>query len=112
MIFLIINGVCFIPLHIFSVFGRAYNKAIVINCHQDGKDSPKETYLTGFFFGYVVGTNLGIYWLPLSKIPCLKVISSPIFDGLIIGAVVACIGHFIERRYKKRNKRSFNKDKE
>lgn len=90
------------------IFGmwQAYNKAIVINYQQDGKDPPKETYLTGFFFGYVVGMNLGVYWHPhsLENHQFLFPLSSPIFNGLILGFITGFIGHFIERYNKKRRK--------
>ncbi|MEN1968540.1 hypothetical protein WMZ97_10750 [Lentibacillus sp. N15] len=94
-------GLFYPSAYIFGIW-QAYNKAIVINYHQDGEDPPRETYLTGFFFGYVIGMNLGVYWLPLSKIPYLKFISSPIVDGLIIGLIIALTGHLIERYNKKR----------
>ena len=84
--------------YIFSIW-QAYNKAIVINYQQDGKDSPKETYLTGFFFGYVIGMNLGVYWHfhPKGNNPFLIPFASPIFNGHILGFIIGFIGHFIER---------------
>lgn len=89
--------------YIFSIW-HAYNKAIVINHQQDGKDSPKETFLTGFFFCYVIGMNLGVYWHPhfLDSHPLLFPLASPILYGLILGLILGFIGHFIERYYKTR----------
>lgn len=69
-------GLFYPSAYIFAIW-QAYNKAIVINHHQNGKDSPEEMYLTGFFFSYVIGMNFGVFWTPLRFIPYLKVISTP-----------------------------------
>lgn len=103
-VFDIQSGLFYPSVYIFSIW-QAYNKAIIINCQQDGKNPPKETYLTGFFFGYVIGMNLGVYWHAsfLYGIPFLEFLVSPIFNGLILGMVSGSIGHLIER-YNKRKK--------
>jgi len=96
-------GLFYPSAYAFSIW-QAYNKAIIINCQQERKNLPKETYLTGFFIAFVVGTNLGVYYHHyfLSEMPSLSFLSSPIFNGLSWGIIFGFVGHFIERYHKKR----------
>ncbi|MFZ3578784.1 hypothetical protein [Virgibacillus sp. DJP39] len=76
---------------------QAYNYAIAGNQQIKGKRS--KAYLTGFFFGGVVGMNFGIYW-HVSFLYSLKLfhfLESPICLGLILGIVCAFLGHWFEK---------------
>lgn len=92
-------GLFYPSAYLFSIW-QAYNKAIVINHHHDGEDPPRETYLTGFFFGSVIGMNLGVYWHP-DLMFGLEFFSSPIFSGLVLGIITGFIVHIIEHFWKK-----------
>jgi len=98
-------GLFYPSVYYFSIW-QAYNKAFVINCHQDNRNPPKETYLTGFFFGNVIGMNLGVYWKPIKVL--FSELQSPIFNGLILGIIVGYIFHQIEKRIE--NKKGPNSD--
>ncbi|WP_339229092.1 hypothetical protein NSQ77_04500 [Oceanobacillus sp. FSL K6-2867] len=99
-------GLFYPSSYAFSIW-QAYNKAIVINCQQEKRDYPKETYLTGFFILFVIGMNLGVYYHHhlLSGIPFF---SSPIFNGLSWGFLFGITGHFAEKYIKA--KRNIGKD--
>lgn len=99
-------GLFYPSSYAFSMW-QAYNKAIIINCLQEKKEPPKETYLTGFFISFVVGMNLGVYYHHyfLNQLPYLELFSSLIFNGLLWGIFFGIAGHFIEKYIKaKRNK--------
>lgn len=96
-------GLFYPSIYVFSMW-QAYNKAIIINCLQQNKETPRETYLTGFCFGMVIGMNLGIYWHhnPLEKINFLRFLRSPVMNGLLLGLVGSVIGHLLEKYIKQR----------
>lgn len=97
-------GLFYPSTYAFSMW-QAYNKAIVINCHKQGKDTPNEVYLTGFFISFVIGMNLGVYYHHLfDNVPILSFLHSPIFNGPLFGIVFGFIGHFIEKYWKKRRR--------
>ncbi|WP_026905610.1 hypothetical protein [Paucisalibacillus globulus] len=89
---------------------HAYNKAIILNSKQENKAPVKRTHLTGFFVAFVIGMNIGIYYHHLlDKIPYLSLLSSPIFNGLLWGIILGCLGHLVERCV--RNSKMYNRIK-
>lgn len=94
-------GLFYPSIYCFSIW-QAFNNAIIINYSQEERELPRETYLTGFFVGMVVGMNLGIYWHHhfLDKVNFLKFLISPVYNGLVLGIVGGLIGHFIEKWVK------------
>ena len=103
-------GIFYPSIYVFSMW-QSYNKAIVINCHQDGKDPPKEVNLTGLCIGLVVGMNLGIYWHHhfLDHIEFFTFSKSPVLNGLVHGLGVGLLGHFIEKYVKKKVNKKNNR---
>jgi hypothetical protein len=82
---------------------QAYNRALSINVHLEGKIN-KKYKLVGLLFGFTFGMDLGIFWhfnfLPHDHNLPMHILSSPVFSGLFIGLLLGCIGHFIEVKIK------------
>jgi hypothetical protein len=90
-------GLFYPSTYMFSIW-QAYNRAIGMNYKQDGRDPPKQTYLTGFFFGSTIGMNLGVFWhAHFMDHCCAHILASPIFNGMLFGVLVGVVGHVIER---------------
>lgn len=93
-------GLFYPSTYAFSIW-QAYNKAIVINCQQQKKELPKETFLTGFFISFVIGMNIGVYYHHLfDDIHILSFLHSPIFNGIVFGIIFGFIGHILEKYIK------------
>ncbi|MDG5789223.1 hypothetical protein QA612_17325 [Evansella sp. AB-P1] len=81
---------------------HSYNHAISINAALKGEKN-KEVRLTGFFFGAVVGMNLGIYWhVPVIYNLDNFFLESPVFSGLSLGISLGFVGHIVEKLLKRR----------
>ena len=95
-------GLFYPALYGFSIW-QAYNKALVMNYQRKEKEPPEKVYLTGFCIGLVVGMNFGVYWHHhfLDNIPFFKALSSPVFNGLLIGIILGFVGHLIEKQKTK-----------
>lgn len=82
---------------------QAYNRANSINAKIDEKINSANK-LTGLFFGFTFGMNLGIYWhfhFAHSKMEgLLFFLSNPVFFGLVLGIFCGVIGHWAENRFK------------
>jgi H+/Cl- antiporter ClcA len=67
---------------------------------------------TGFLSGLVIGMNLGIYWhFPLAANDnYFYFLESPVFFGLILGLILGCIGHWIEKVFFKKWHSSINEE--
>jgi len=101
-------GLFYPSAYSFSIW-QAYNKAITLNYQREGKTPPRES-LTGFCIGLVVGMNLGVYWHHHFLTVCLsKHLSSPVFNGLLLGITIGFMGHGIEKYVKYRTKKKRNK---
>lgn len=81
---------------------QAFNKARAINALIDGNNN-KETKLTGFLAGTVIGMNIGIYiHFPfLDNNKYLFFMNSPVLVGLILGLLTGLVGKSIEKIVKK-----------
>jgi TM2 domain-containing membrane protein YozV len=90
-------GLFYPSLFCYSIW-HAYNRARSINAQLDGQEL-RNNKLTGFFFGLMLGMNLGLYWhfdSLGSYYPAFKIIDVPVFSGLIHGLILASIAHLIE----------------
>ncbi|WP_246206724.1 hypothetical protein [Virgibacillus ihumii] len=96
-------GLFYPSIYAFSIW-QAYNKAIIMNCQQEGANPPRETYLTGFCFGLVIGMNVGVYWHHhfFDNIPFFKILSIPVFNGILLGIIAGFVGHILERYIKRK----------
>ncbi|MCQ6275417.1 hypothetical protein JMM81_10645 [Bacillus sp. V3B] len=95
-----------------SIYGfaiwQAYNHAKANNYKVEGKGLVKKTYFTGFFFGMVIGMNLGLYWhnhKTLEQVKYLYFLHFPVYNGLILGLLGALLGALIEKTYRKNSNR-------
>ncbi|WP_044477087.1 hypothetical protein [Oceanobacillus massiliensis] len=96
-------GLFYPSIYGFSIW-QAYNEAIIFNYRQEGKKPPRETYLTGFCIGLVVGMNFGIYWHHhfWDEFYLIRFLTSPVYNGLVLGMTGGLIGHLIEKWIKSR----------
>lgn len=95
-------GIFYPSVWCFSMW-QAYNRAISINAHLEGKINSKYQ-LVGLLFGFTFGMDLGIFWhfnfIPHNHNVPLNLLSSPVFSGLFIGLLLAFAGHYIEKKIK------------
>jgi hypothetical protein len=99
-------GLFYPATYLFSIW-QAYNKAIIINCLQQGEKPPGKTYLTGLFVGMTLGMNFGVFWHHhfLNEYFIFKHLASPVMNGLFLGFLGGITGHMIEKYMAKRKKR-------
>lgn len=95
-----------------SIYGfaiwQAYNHAKAHNHKIEGTGVLKTVYFTGFFFGFIIGMNLGLYWHNhemIEMINFLHFLHFPVFNGLVLGIFGGILGALIERFYRKKIKR-------
>ncbi|MBY0099135.1 hypothetical protein [Mesobacillus maritimus] len=97
-------GLFYPAVYGYSVW-QAYNYAKSINYRSNGNGPLKRTFFTGWFFGLVIGMDLGLFWHNLSLFEELRVLSFlhfPVQNGLVFGLLGALLGHLIEKIYKRK----------
>ncbi|MGM0904117.1 MAG: hypothetical protein ACQEXB_23800 [Bacillota bacterium] len=97
-------GLFYPAIYGFAVW-QAYNHAKMVNHRSDRNGAPKKTYFTGWFFGMVIGMDLGLFWHNLKvfeKVQFLAYLHFPVQNGLVFGLVGALLGTVIENIYKRK----------
>jgi len=100
-------GLFYPAIYGFSIW-QAYNYAKVNNYKGEGNGVLKKTYFTGFFFGFVIGMDLGLFWHDhkiYEEVKYLAILHFPVFNGLLLGFLGALLGTLIEKTYKKTQNR-------
>lgn len=93
-------GLFYPSIFCFSLW-QAYNQAHAINRRNETGEKEKRVYLTGFFFGMVVGMNFGINWYDSFLTHYLTIFQSPVVSGITCGLITAFSGYIIEQVIRK-----------
>lgn len=84
---------------------QALNYAINFNKQQLGDGGAVRTYLSGFFLGLAIGMDFGLFWHDSRVAGIFPLMDYPVFNGLLFGLLIACLGHFLEKNLYRKNKR-------
>lgn len=94
-----------------SVYGfaiwQAYNFAKVNNEKLQGEEGERRTYFSGFFLGFVIGMDFGLFWhdhFYLKKYLVLRIFDYPVYNGLFIGIILGILAQIIENKMYRRQK--------
>ncbi len=92
-----------------SIYGfaiwQAFNSAKASNRRAAGKEAEQRTYLTGFAIGLTIGMDFGLFWHDQSWIKMSIMLDFPVFNGLTFGLLFGAIGHLLEKKLYRKNKK-------
>lgn len=100
-------GLFYPSVYGFSIW-QAYNHAKAHNRKLEGNTVLKKTHLTGFFFGLVIGMDLGLFWHNLKifeNVKYLGFLHFPVYNGLVLGLIGAFLGTIFEKAVRKKLKK-------
>lgn len=96
-------GLFYPAIYGFAIW-QAYNHAKIMHQRTNGSGTGTKIYFTGWFFGLVIGMDLGLFWHNLEifeKVKFLTFLHFPVQNGLAFGLLGALLGSVIEKIYKR-----------
>ncbi|MEH7094853.1 hypothetical protein [Neobacillus vireti] len=94
-------GLFYPSIYGFSLW-QALNMAISNNNRLEGNVVEKRTYLSGFFIGFVIGMDFGLFWHDTGIIQRFPFLDYPVYNGLVFGLLLGFLSHLAEIKIYRR----------